>query len=102
MYYGDTTRLYATLKDKDNNPLVNKTVVYYFNGNVYSRVSNDFGREAVGNCSGVWMFNFLTSLSFSLIEQIVGNNIWGTFEIGSVTLGLLQNYLANGTLEFFL
>ncbi|WP_458455813.1 hypothetical protein [Methanobrevibacter sp.] len=47
MYYGDSTRLYAALRDKDNNPLVNKTLLYYFNGNVYSRVSNDFGRVGV-------------------------------------------------------
>ncbi len=63
--------------------------------------NHDLGRDAVGDSSGVWNFNFVTGFSFSLIEQIVINNIWGTIEIGSVTLGLLQDYLSNDTLEIF-
>ena len=59
------------------------------------------GREAVGNASGVWKFNFATSFSFSLIEQLVGNNVWNTTKIGSVTLGLIESYLNNETLELF-
>lgn len=59
------------------------------------------GREAVGNVSNVWKFNFATSFSFSLIEQLVGNNVWNDTTIGSVTLGLLQSYLNNETLEIF-
>ena len=59
------------------------------------------GREAVGNASGVWSFNFATSFSFSLIEQLVGNNVWNTTKIGSVTLGLIESYLNNETLELF-
>ena len=59
------------------------------------------GREAMGNASNVWKFNFATSFSFSLIEQLVGNNIWNDTTIGSVTLGLLQSYLNNETLEIF-
>ena len=59
------------------------------------------GREAIGNSSNVWKFNFATSFSFSLIEQLVGNNIWNDTTIGSVTLGLLQSFLNNETLEIF-
>ena len=59
------------------------------------------GREAVGNASGVWKFNFATSFSFSLIEQLVGNNVWNSTKIGSVTLGLIESYLNNETLELF-
>lgn len=59
------------------------------------------GREATGNANGVWKFNFATSFSFSLVEQLVGNNVWNTTVIGSVTLGLIESYLNNGTLEIF-
>ena len=59
------------------------------------------GREATGNDSGVWKFNFATSFSFSLVEQLVGNNVWNTTVIGSVTLGLIETYINNGTLEIF-
>ncbi|WP_458455812.1 hypothetical protein [Methanobrevibacter sp.] len=62
---------------------------------------HNLGREAVGNSSSVWKFNFATSFSFSLVEQLVGNNIWNTTKIGSVTLGLLESYLNNETLEIF-
>ena len=48
------------------------------------------GREAVGNASGVWSFNFATSFSFSLIDQLVGN-VWNTTKIGSVTLSMVIN-----------
>ena len=58
-------------------------------------------REALGNSSGVWKFNFATSFSFSLVEQLVGNNVWNTTVIGSVTLGLIETYINNGTLEIF-
>lgn len=57
------------------------------------------GREAIGNSSNVWMFNFASSFSFSLLEQLVGNNVWNMTVIGSVTLGLLESYLNNETLE---
>ena len=59
------------------------------------------GREAKGNISDVWKFNFATSFSFSLIEQLVGNNIWNSTIIGSVTLGLIESYMNNKTLEIF-
>ena len=59
------------------------------------------GLEAVGNSSDVWRFHFATSFSFSLVEQLVGNNIWNTTKIGSVTLGLFESYLNNETLELF-
>jgi hypothetical protein len=59
------------------------------------------GREAKGNMSDVWKFNFATSFSFSLIEQSVGNNIWNSTIIGSVTLGLIESYINNETLEIF-
>ena len=59
------------------------------------------GREAIGNASSVWSFNFATSFSFSLIEQLVGNNVWNTTKIGSVTLGLIESYMNNKTLELF-
>ena len=55
--------------------------------------------EDVGNASSVWKFNFATS--FSLIEQLVGNNVWNSTKIGSVTLGLIESYLNNETLELF-
>ena len=59
------------------------------------------GLEATGNSSDVWRFHFATSFSFSLVEQLVGNNIWNTTQIGSVTLGLFESYLNNETLELF-
>ena len=48
------------------------------------------GREAIGNASSVWSFNFATSFSFSLIDQLVGN-VWNTTKIGSVTLSMVIN-----------
>ena len=60
------------------------------------------GREAIGNATDVWNFNFATSFSFSLVEQLVGNNIWNTTIIGSVTLGLIESYLNNESLEIFI
>lgn len=62
---------------------------------------HNMGREAIGNISNVWKFNFATSFSFSLVEQLVGNNVWNTTKIGSVTLGLIESYLHNETLETF-
>ena len=59
------------------------------------------GREAIGNASSVWSFNFTTSFSFSLIEQLVGNNVWNSTKIGSVTLGLIESYMNNKSLELF-
>ncbi|OEC94292.1 MULTISPECIES: nitrous oxide reductase family maturation protein NosD [Methanobrevibacter] len=59
------------------------------------------GREAIGNISDVWKFNFATSFSFSLVEQLVGNNIWNDTTIGSVTLGLIESYFNNETMEIF-
>ena len=60
------------------------------------------GREATGNASDVWNFNRATSFSFSLVEQLVGNNVWNTTIIGSVTLGLIESYLDNESLEVFI
>ena len=60
------------------------------------------GREAIGNATDVWNFNFATSFSFSLVEQLVGNNVWNTTIIGSVTLGLIESYLNNESLEIFI
>lgn len=62
---------------------------------------HNMGREAIGNLSNVWKFNFATSFSFSLVEQLVGNNVWNTTKIGSVTLGLIESYLNSETLETF-
>lgn len=74
-----------------------------YNNCLYITGESDYGmgREATGNASGVWKFNFATSFSFSLVEQLVGNNVWNTTVIGSVTLGLIESYLNNGTLEIF-
>lgn len=62
---------------------------------------HNMGRETIGNHSDVWKFNFATSFSFSLVEQLVGNNVWNTTKIGSVTLGLIESYMNNETLEIF-
>lgn len=53
---------------------------------VTGEYDHGMGREAIGNISDVWKFNFATSFSFSLVEQLVGNNIWKDTTIGSVTL----------------
>ena len=57
--------------------------------------------KKMNNLNNNFKFNFATSFSFSLIEQLVGNNIWNDTTIGSVTLGLLQSFLNNETLEIF-
>lgn len=62
---------------------------------------HNMGREAIGNISNVWKFNYATSFSFSLVEQLVGNNVWNTTVIGSVTLGLIESFMNNETLEIF-
>lgn len=62
---------------------------------------HSMGREAYGNSTNVWKFNFATSFSFSLIEQLVGNNVWNDTRIGSVTVGLIESYLRNETIEIF-
>ena len=62
---------------------------------------HNMGRETIGNNTNVWKFNYATSFSFSLVEQLVGNNVWNTTVIGSVTLGLIESYMNNETLEIF-
>ena len=57
------------------------------------------GMTVIGNESDVWKFHFTCSFAFSLIEQLVGSNIWNDSTIGSVTLGLLESYLNNESLE---
>ena len=59
------------------------------------------GLEALGDDRDVWKFHFSTSFSFSLVEQLIGYNVWNTSKIGSVTLGLFESYLNNETLELF-
>ena len=63
---------------------------------------HSMGREAFGNSSDIWKFNFATTFSFSLIEQLVGNNVWNSSVVGSVTLSLVENYINNGTIEFII
>ena len=48
MYYRDGSVVYATLKDSNDNPLVNKTVIYIFAGQNYIRITNGIGRVAMG------------------------------------------------------
>lgn len=103
----------------------NDVVMYYCNGTQYISLffsnngspatfslCNDFnclyvtgesdhgmGMTVIGNESDVWKFHFTCSFAFSLIEQLVGSNIWNDSTIGSVTLGLLESYLNNESLE---
>lgn len=57
------------------------------------------GMEVCGNSTDVWNFRFACSFSFSLIEQLVGNNVWNDTTIGSVTLGLFKSYFDGESLE---
>ena len=58
------------------------------------------GMEVQGeNSSSVWNFRFACSFSFSLIEQLVGNNVWNDTTIGSVTLDLFKSYFDGESLE---
>ena len=54
-----------------------------------------------GSDNDVWKFHFTCSFAYSLIEQLVGSNIWQDNTIGSVTLGLLQSFMNNNSLELF-
>lgn len=40
-------------------------------------------------------------IAYSLIEQLVGSNVWQDYTIGSVTLGLIQSFMNNNSLELF-
>lgn len=62
---------------------------------------HNMGREIKGVFNNCWRFCHATSFSFSLVEQLTGNNIWNTTKIGSVTLGLLESYLNDEKLEIF-
>ena len=59
------------------------------------------GREAIGDESNIWKFNFATSFAFSLNEHLVGSNVWKTSNIITVTLGLFKDYLNNESLDIF-
>lgn len=54
-----------------------------------------------GSESDVWKFRFTCSFAYSLVEQLVGSNIWQDYNIGSVTLGILQSFMNNNSLELF-
>ncbi|SDA68801.1 hypothetical protein SAMN02910315_02191, partial [Methanobrevibacter millerae] len=60
---------------------------------------HSMGMTVAGNAEDIWKFRFTCSFAYSLLEQLVGTNIWEDHNIGSVTLGLLQRYMNNESLE---
>ena len=60
---------------------------------------HSMGMTVAGDAENVWKFRFTCSFAYSLLEQLVGTNIWEDYNIGSVTLGLLQRYMNNESLE---
>ncbi|SDA73503.1 hypothetical protein SAMN02910315_02459, partial [Methanobrevibacter millerae] len=54
---------------------------------------HSMGMTVAGDAENVWKFRFTCSFAYSLLEQLVGTNIWEDHNIGSVTLGLLQRYM---------
>ena len=60
---------------------------------------HSMGMNVTGNVEDIWKFRFTCSFAYSLLEQLVGTNIWEDYNIGSVTLGLLQRYMNNESLE---
>lgn len=59
------------------------------------------GMDVTGTAGNVWAFRFVCSSAFSVIEQEVGNTIWNTTQIGSVTMGIGKSILNGEIPELF-
>ncbi len=49
------------------------------------------GMDVIGDPLNVFNFRMTCSFAFSLVEELVGHNIWNSTDIGSVTLGIFKN-----------
>nr|WP_302578329.1 right-handed parallel beta-helix repeat-containing protein [Methanobrevibacter arboriphilus] len=68
------------------------------------------GMDVYGNESNIYSFRMACSFAFSLVEELVANNTYGTGEIGTVNLGIfkdvaegakLVSYYSNGYLVVY-
>lgn len=77
---------------------------------ITGEMDHRMGMDVIGDPSNVYNFRMTCSFAFSLVEELVGNNIWNSTEIGSVTLGIFEkialgdnliSYYSNGYLVVY-
>ena len=74
MYYKDGSRYEVTLTDANNNPLANKVVKIFINGNVYTRTTNSQGKASIAinlNPGNETIIAFLPDNGFAYCENTV-------------------------------
>lgn len=82
MFYRDGSRINVTLKDFNDIPLANQSVIININGHNYTKMTNNFGKTsmvcnlAVGNYTVSTYFNNISVYSWVHIKStIVGNDL---------------------------
>lgn len=90
MFCRDGSRINITLKDCNNRPLANQTVIINMNGVNYTRITNNFGKTdigcglSVGNYTVTTYFNNISVYSWVHIKStIIGNDLVKMFRNGT-------------------
>jgi hypothetical protein len=77
---------------------------------ITGEMDHNMGMDVIGDPANIYNFRMTCSFAFSLVEELVGHNIWNSTEIGSVTLGIFESiaqgdnlvsYYSNGYLVFY-
>lgn len=77
---------------------------------ITGEMDHRMGMDVVGDPLNVFNFRMTCSFASSLVEELVGHNIWNDSEIGSVTLGIFEkiaygdnliSYYSNGYLVVY-
>jgi predicted outer membrane repeat protein len=74
MYYKDGSKYEVKLTDANNNPLANKVVKIYINGNVYERTTNNEGKASIAinlNSGNITILAFYPDKDFAFCENNV-------------------------------
>ena len=111
MFCRDGSRINITLKDCNNRPLANQTVIINMNGVNYTRITNNFGKTsmvcnlAVGNYTVSTYFNNISVYSWVHIKStIVGNDLVKMFrndtQFYATFLKGNESYLVNTNVTF--
>lgn len=90
MFCRDGSRINITLKDCNNRPLANQTVIINMDGVNYTRITNNFGKTdigcglSVGNYTVTTYFNNISVYSWVHIKStIIGNDLVKMFRNGT-------------------
>lgn len=111
MFCRDGSRINITLKDCNNRPLANQTVIINMNGVNYTRITNNFGKTdigcglSVGNYTVTTYFNNISVYSWVHIKStIVGNDLVKMFrndtQFYATFLKGNESYLVNTNVTF--